>query len=197
MDQTFGKTPMPRSEPTSLLLCGYYGEHNLGDDALLQVLLQALPVSSSLIITAHDQAEVQGMAPHARIVNRRSLRFSLMAVLQADVLILGGGSLPTRQHQLSKPDLLLAAHHARAVAWPPRCALGARSRPITPIHESLACALCAPVLYCRELEGSCLASAGSILGAEPTDVHGSRPGVADAKSTLGWRREHRAQLATD
>ena len=27
-----------------LLLCGYYGEHNLGDDALLQVL-----VSQSLI----------------------------------------------------------------------------------------------------------------------------------------------------
>ena len=93
MDEMFGKTPMPRSEPASLLLCGYYGEHNLGDDALLQVLLQALPVSSPLIITAHDQVEVQGMAPHARIVNRRSLRFSLMAVLQADVLILGGGSL--------------------------------------------------------------------------------------------------------
>ena len=81
MDQTFGKTPMPRSEPTSLLLCGYYGEHNLGDDALLQVLLQALPVSSPLIITAHDQAEVQVMTPHARIVNRRSLRFSLSAFL--------------------------------------------------------------------------------------------------------------------
>ena len=26
-----------------LLLCGYYGEHNLGDDALLQVLVSSLP----------------------------------------------------------------------------------------------------------------------------------------------------------
>ena len=46
MDKTFGKTPMPRSEPASLLLCGYYGEHNLGDDALLQVLLQRVDVSN-------------------------------------------------------------------------------------------------------------------------------------------------------
>ena len=94
---------MPRSEPASLLLCGYYGEHNLGDDALLQVLLQALPVSSPLIITAHDQAEVQRMAPHGRIVNRRSLRFSLMAVLQADVLILGAVSYT----HLTLPTILL------------------------------------------------------------------------------------------
>ena len=27
----------------AVLLCGYYGEHNLGDDALLQVLLEELP----------------------------------------------------------------------------------------------------------------------------------------------------------
>ena len=84
---------MPRSGPASLLLCGYYGEHNLGDDALLQVLLQGLPGSAPLMITAHDQAEVQGIAPEARIINRRSLRSSLIAVLHADVLILGGGSL--------------------------------------------------------------------------------------------------------
>jgi polysaccharide pyruvyl transferase WcaK-like protein len=25
------------------LICGYYGEHNLGDDALLEVLLDQLP----------------------------------------------------------------------------------------------------------------------------------------------------------
>jgi hypothetical protein len=56
MGATFGKTPMPRSGPASLLLCGYYGEHNLGDDALLQVLLQGLPGSAPLMITAHDQA---------------------------------------------------------------------------------------------------------------------------------------------
>jgi polysaccharide pyruvyl transferase WcaK-like protein len=27
----------------SVLLCGYYGEHNIGDDALLAALLQQLP----------------------------------------------------------------------------------------------------------------------------------------------------------
>ena len=93
MEDSFGKTLMPRSGPASLLLCGYYGEHNLGDDALLQVLLQGLPGASPLMITAHDQEEVQGLAPQARIVNRRSLRSSLIAVWRSDVLILGGGSL--------------------------------------------------------------------------------------------------------
>ena len=84
---------MPRSGPASLLLCGYYGEHNLGDDALLQVLLQGLPGSAPLMITAHDQAEVQGVAPEARIINRRSPRSSVIAGLHADVLSLDGGRL--------------------------------------------------------------------------------------------------------
>ena len=39
----------------TLLLCGYYGEHNLGDDALLTVLLRDLPSGCRLWITAHDR----------------------------------------------------------------------------------------------------------------------------------------------
>ena len=41
------------------LLCGYYGEHNLGDDALLSVLLDQLPASVRPLVTAHDQELVQ------------------------------------------------------------------------------------------------------------------------------------------
>ena len=33
----------------TLLLCGYYGEHNLGDDALLTVLLRDLPLRLSAV----------------------------------------------------------------------------------------------------------------------------------------------------
>ena len=50
--------PVARSTTPSLLLCGYYGEHNLGDDALLQVLLQDLPPCGSLLITAADSEPV-------------------------------------------------------------------------------------------------------------------------------------------
>ena len=31
------------ADPRPVLLCGYYGEHNLGDDALLEALLSQLP----------------------------------------------------------------------------------------------------------------------------------------------------------
>ena len=40
--------PVVRPAAPVLLLCGYYGEHNLGDDALLQVLVSALPQSQQL-----------------------------------------------------------------------------------------------------------------------------------------------------
>ena len=83
---------VPPAAPV-LLLCGYYGENNLGDDALLQVLVSSLPQTHRLLITARDPAPVLALAPSAAIVNRRSLPNCLRAALQADVLVLGGGSL--------------------------------------------------------------------------------------------------------
>lgn len=84
---------MARSTTPSLLLCGYYGEQNLGDDALLQVLLQDLPSHKRLLITASDAASVLKLAPSAVVINRRSLQATLQATLSTDVLIFGGGSL--------------------------------------------------------------------------------------------------------
>ena len=85
--------PVVRPAAPVLLLCGYYGEHNLGDDALLQVLVSSLPQPQQLLITARDPAPVLALAPSAQAVNRRSLRLCLRAALRADVLVLGGGSL--------------------------------------------------------------------------------------------------------
>ena len=71
---------------------GYYGEHNLGDDALLQVLLEQLPSSAQPIITAHDQqqdSERFGVA----CVDRRSLARVVKALGSASALVFGGGSL--------------------------------------------------------------------------------------------------------
>ncbi|MFL0726263.1 MAG: polysaccharide pyruvyl transferase CsaB [Prochlorococcus sp.] len=80
-------------ECSAVLLCGYYGEHNLGDDALLQVLLQGLPEHLQPCITANDLMAIQAFAPKARIVDRRSLIKTLLALRQVDALVLGGGSL--------------------------------------------------------------------------------------------------------
>ena len=74
------------------LLVGYYGEHNLGDDALLQVLLQQLPSGTEPIVTARDQqlvAERYGV----HCIDRRSLARVLAALKPATALVFGGGSL--------------------------------------------------------------------------------------------------------
>ncbi|WP_315856986.1 polysaccharide pyruvyl transferase CsaB [Cyanobium sp. WAJ14-Wanaka] len=76
----------------TFLLCGYYGEHNLGDDALLEVALSQLPQGSRAIVTAHDQTQVQERFGVAT-VQRRSLAQVLAALRQVDALVLGGGSL--------------------------------------------------------------------------------------------------------
>ena len=75
-----------------VLLCGYYGEHNLGDDALLEVALSQLPPHVRPLVTAHDQAQVHDRFGVAT-VPRRSLGAVLQALAQVDGLVLGGGSL--------------------------------------------------------------------------------------------------------
>ncbi|MEB3235421.1 MAG: polysaccharide pyruvyl transferase CsaB [Cyanobacteriota bacterium] len=79
-----------RAKP--VLLCGYYGEHNLGDDALLEVLLDQLPAGTPVLVTAHDQAQVQQRFGVAT-ANRRSLAAVLAALGRCRALVLGGGSL--------------------------------------------------------------------------------------------------------
>ena len=81
------------SSVPALLLCGYYGENNLGDDALLTVLLQEIPAPYRLLVTAHDAEALSGLAPDAEAVNRRSLKTVLFALRRVDAVVLGGGSL--------------------------------------------------------------------------------------------------------
>ena len=77
----------------TLLLCGYYGEHNLGDDALLTVLLKDLPSGCRLWITAHDELALGQLCPEAHRVDRRLLQAVVAAVGRVDAVVLGGGSL--------------------------------------------------------------------------------------------------------
>lgn len=78
--------------PQSVLLCGYYGEHNIGDDALLQALLGELPQSLNPVVTAFDQSQVQ-RRHRVETVQRRDLRAVLARLRSCQALILGGGSL--------------------------------------------------------------------------------------------------------
>lgn len=74
------------------LLCGYYGEHNLGDDALLQALLDQLPTGWRPLVTAHDRQQVE-RSHGVDTVPRRQLKAVLKGLRQCDGLVLGGGSL--------------------------------------------------------------------------------------------------------
>ena len=74
------------------LLCGYYGEHNLGDDALLEALLLQLPAGVQPWVTAADQALVEKRF-QLRSCNRHSLLAVLAALGRCDALVFGGGSL--------------------------------------------------------------------------------------------------------
>lgn len=79
----------PSSRP---LLVGYYGEHNLGDDALLEVLLSQLPSCCAPTVTARDQRQVAERFG-VSCVDRGDLRAVLSALTPATALVLGGGSL--------------------------------------------------------------------------------------------------------
>ncbi|KMM17114.1 polysaccharide pyruvyl transferase CsaB [Synechococcus sp. GFB01] len=89
----------------AVLLCGYYGEHNIGDDALLEVLLGQLPHGCMPLVTANDAAALaqRGIAT----VPRRSLPHVLKALRGCSALVLGGGSL--LQDTTSFPSLLYYA----------------------------------------------------------------------------------------
>lgn len=82
-------TTLPRCR---VLLCGYYGEHNLGDDALLEVLLSQLPPGCQATVTAYD-ADLVRERFGVQTVQRRSLPLVLKALRRCDALVLGGGSL--------------------------------------------------------------------------------------------------------
>ena len=82
----------PKTDPV-VMLCGYYGEHNLGDDALLSVLLGELPSGWHPCITAFDRNSVLQLRSTASVVQRRSLVATARALMRVDALVLGGGSL--------------------------------------------------------------------------------------------------------
>ena len=120
-----GAKTRPRPD-SRVLLCGYYGEHNLGDDALLATLLATLPPSCRVVVTARDQHQVQAQFGVSTCPRGHPIRL-LLALVRTQVLVLGGGSLlqdsTSRRSLLYYVALILAARLLGA----PRAAVGPRS----------------------------------------------------------------------
>jgi polysaccharide pyruvyl transferase CsaB len=75
-----------------VLLCGYYGQNNGGDEALLATLLQMLPPGVTPIVLSGNPSQTRDRYGVAALP-RKNPRALLQALPKARALILGGGSL--------------------------------------------------------------------------------------------------------
>ncbi|NEO86741.1 MAG: polysaccharide pyruvyl transferase CsaB [Spirulina sp. SIO3F2] len=74
------------------ILCGYYGQGNGGDEALLATLLQMLPSNWQPLVLSGDPHQTYQQY-HVQAYDRRSAPQLLTAFGTADAFIWGGGSL--------------------------------------------------------------------------------------------------------
>ncbi len=75
----------------NVVLCGYYGQGNAGDEALLLTLLQMLPPGVNPIVLSHNPTATS-QAYGVTTVPHKSWQ-TLKAIAQADGFVFGGGSL--------------------------------------------------------------------------------------------------------
>ena len=187
--------PVVRPAAPVLLLCGYYGEHNLGDDALLQVLVSSLPKTKQLLITACDPAPVLALVPSALTVHRRSLPRCIRAALRADVLVLGGGSLlqdSTSFSSLVYYLVLMAVARiggAEVVLWGQ--GLGPLQRRISRVLVRTVLPFCKAASWRDErsfdLSQRWAPKLPTVLAADPVWQMPSRPWIGGDTIVLSWR----------
>ena len=88
--------------PTRVVLCGYYGMGNAGDEALLMSLLQMLPESVEPIVLSGDPQATKKQYQVASYHRKSTL--TILEVLQkSDAFIWGGGSLMQDATSLASP----------------------------------------------------------------------------------------------
>jgi len=75
-----------------VVLCGYYGQGNAGDEALLVTLLQMLPQNVTPVVISADEEQTQKQYG-VETCDRTSIVDLWRAVASADGFIWGGGSL--------------------------------------------------------------------------------------------------------
>ncbi len=77
---------------TQAVLCGYYGQGNGGDEALLASLLQMLPPHVTPLVLSGNPAQTRDRYG-VNAINRKDLWAVLQAIRQSQIFIWGGGSL--------------------------------------------------------------------------------------------------------
>ena len=78
---------MKSNKGTKVLLCGYFGENNLGDDALMTILVNELPSNCNLTIMVNDYELTTHLAPKASLVKRKSIRDIYSSIQSTDLII--------------------------------------------------------------------------------------------------------------
>lgn len=162
------------------MICGYYGEHNLGDDALLEVVLAELPQGCVPLVTAHDQAWVQERFGVATC-NRRRLAEVMGQLASCDALVLGGGSLlqdATSLQSLLYYCLLMLAARLQGkpvVLWGQ--GLGPLRRPISRALVRLCLPLATAITWRDRASGELaqqLTHRAQIIGSDPVWAYPGR-----------------------
>ncbi len=104
------------------ILCGYYGQDNIGDEALLMSLIQMLPEGIQPVVLSANPQQTQASLNVSAIPNRSA--FPILEALQnADYFIWGGGSLLQDVTRLRSPvyyaGLMALAQQRRikTIAW--------------------------------------------------------------------------------
>ena len=120
-----------------VILCGYYGMGNGGDEALLASLLQMLPASVEPIVLSGNPQETRDRY-QVNAVPRKSLGAVLSALRDADAFIWGGGSLIARCQQCAQSGVLRRPHATRANYGAQNNRLGSGHWAAKPAIESVA-----------------------------------------------------------
>jgi polysaccharide pyruvyl transferase WcaK-like protein len=85
-------------DKTELLLCGFFGRGNAGDEALLQCIYETFYERHEIVLCVDEHGAYPGFwdwypYKHCRIIHQGNLAFALSASRLAGVLV-GGGGLP-------------------------------------------------------------------------------------------------------
>jgi polysaccharide pyruvyl transferase CsaB len=117
-----------------VVLCGYYGLGNGGDEALLATLLQMLPPTLYPVVLSGNPAQTRDRYG-VEAVQRKAPLAVLQALSQAEALIWGGGSLMQDVTSAANPlyygGLMIIAQQMglKTVAWAQ--GIGPLNRPLT------------------------------------------------------------------
>ncbi len=84
----------PSGNPT-FVIHGGYGKKNMGDDAILGVIIERIRErfdEPEILVACHNSEEVEKLFPEVTACNFKSLKM-LLFILRADVYVIGGGGI--------------------------------------------------------------------------------------------------------